>query len=87
LHVLSMPPAFALSQDQTLRFIQAQPYQQAKTRRYDQTHAQQLKPSSIIINTAKPPPTQNHQMHRPRNTTPPSLPQQQRRPRFPPQIQ
>ena len=70
MHVLSMPPAFALSQDQTLRFITQHPAQKPDTRQSHQAH---LSPSP-------------QEPHRNSTTPPEHQPQQRRRPRIPPRV-
>ena len=48
LHVLSMPPAFALSQDQTLRFIPVQPRKAKPKRTSPDSIVQTLKPRTCL---------------------------------------
>ena len=67
-----MPPAFALSQDQTLRFIQASPCNQSHTA----TPKRTSKGSSLSPNKSQPPinskaPSQNTQNKHPSQNTSP----------------
>ena len=89
LHVLSMPPAFALSQDQTLRFIKA-PQQQAQHPSPQHPNKQNPKnnPNPSCKKTSNHPataPGQNHHPQQPAHTRQHSTPPSQRRPRIPPQ--
>jgi hypothetical protein len=74
-----MPPAFALSQDQTLRFIQASPCNQSHTA----TPKRTSKGSSLSPNTSQPPKITKHQAKTPKTDIPKEHPPR-RRPRIPP---
>ena len=61
-----MPPAFALSQDQTLRFIQASPCNQSHTA----TPKRTSKGSSLSPNTSQPTPNNQAPSHNTQNKHP-----------------
>ena len=75
-----MPPAFALSQDQTLRFIQASPCNQSHTATPKRTPKAQHSHQLLLSQSQ----TTKHQATTPRTHTPKREHTPRRRPRIPP---